>query len=201
MNGSACTRLRSYRTLSDAALIDERKDLGEDDIQVKIDGHEVTNARLIMMQIMNIGSQPIKNDEYDYNNESKIRFEFPPLTSKDKLKDAQQITQSLQTKKLDPLQPSLLILCALHDTKPESIMSKEQQKKQLRLGNFSTKPSPLYDYVDLMGTLMNPGDYINLKFMTQGYAAKLFESTFLGRIEYTKREPIKPLAMAWSALF
>src|ERR1700753_313820 len=112
-------KLLSYRILSDAALIDERKDLGEDDIQVKIDGHEVTNARLIMMQIMNIGSQPIKNDEYDYNNESKIRFEFHPRSTDEKLKEAQQITQSLQTKKLDPLEPSLLILCALHDTKPE----------------------------------------------------------------------------------
>lgn len=154
----------SYRILSDAALIDERKDLGEDDIQVKIDGNDVTNVRLIMMQIMNTGPQPIKSDEYDYNNESKIRIEFHSLANA-QLQRLPQITSSSQTQQV---QASPLILCALHATKPESIMSKDQQKKQLQLGHFSTDHSPLYDYVDLMGTLLNPGDYMNLKFMTQG---------------------------------
>ena len=43
------TKRLSYRILSDAALIDDRKDLGEHDIEIKIEGNQVTNARLIMM--------------------------------------------------------------------------------------------------------------------------------------------------------
>src|SRR5215475_4829289 len=68
----------TYRVLSDAALIDDRKDLGEDDIQIKVDGNEVKNVRLIMVQITNSGSQAIKSDEYEYDNETKIRFDFKP---------------------------------------------------------------------------------------------------------------------------
>src|SRR5215469_339239 len=59
------TKLLSYRILSDAALIDERKDLGEDDIQIKVDGNAVKDVRLIMMQIMNNGAQAIRSDEYE----------------------------------------------------------------------------------------------------------------------------------------
>jgi phosphate transport system substrate-binding protein len=160
----------SYRILSDAALIDERKDLGEDDIQVKIDGNEVTNVRLIMMQLMNSGSQPIKNDEYEYENEAKIHFEFKSKQPKGtkQSKKASQLAQPPESSQ--PTQPpqSPLILCAIHATKPDGIMSKSHRQKQLILGRSDTSNSPLYDHVDLMGTLLNPGDYINLKFLTQG---------------------------------
>jgi phosphate transport system substrate-binding protein len=189
----------SYRVLSDAALIDDRKDLGEEDIQININGNEVTNARLIMMQLMNTGSQPIKKDEYEYDDESKIRIEFNPLLS-EQSPDAKPVTQPLPQKQLVPSKPLLqvtqtlqqpqspLIICALHATKPDGIMSKDQQKKQLRLGRLPTSDSPLYDYVDLMGTLMNPGDYMNLKFLTQGRV----DITLHGRLVGGSVEPYAP---------
>lgn len=130
------SKLLSYRILSDAALIDERKDLGEDDIQIKIDGNEVTDVRLIMMQVMNNGAQAIRSDEYEYDNESKIHFEFKPLLNTQS-KDTKQVTQNQYSPQPSQLTQSLLILCAMHATKPEGIMSKGQQKRP-----FQTSRAP-----------------------------------------------------------
>jgi len=95
----------SYQTVSDVGLVNIQKDLG-DDIQLTLDGHEVNNARLLVVKLANTGTEPVNTD--DFHNKEPIRIELDP--------------------------PSL-IRCAIHSTDPVNMIPQDRLKDYIKLDN------------------------------------------------------------------
>src|SRR5882724_9087256 len=90
----------SYQTVSDVGLVNQQKDLGAG-IAVILKGGvigeaiEVNDARIVMLRLMNTGSEAIHKSDFNYDEEDKIRFDFT--------------------------EPKL-IFCAVHDTEPAELI-------------------------------------------------------------------------------
>ncbi len=95
----------SYQTVSDVGLVNSQKDLGED-IQLTLDGHEVNNARLLVVKLANTGTELVKTE--DFQDKEPIRIEFEP--------------------------PSL-IRCAIHSTEPPNMIPQDRLKNYIQLDN------------------------------------------------------------------
>ena len=95
----------SYQTVSDVGLVNVQKDLG-DDIQLTLDGHEVNNARLLVVRLANTGTEPVNTE--DFHNKEPIRIELDP--------------------------PSL-IRCAIHSTEPVNMIPQDRLKDYIQLDN------------------------------------------------------------------
>jgi len=157
----------SYDTESDAALIDQQKDLGGD-MEILLRGGaldrptQMNNARLIMFKIINTGAEIIRKEDFLFNQRPILRFQFA---------DAK------------------LILCAIHHTEPDDLIAVESRKDMIHLDTPSLRnvppPSPLilpshlsppnstnaptlHQYVELDGCILQKGNAIILKFVTQG---------------------------------
>jgi phosphate transport system substrate-binding protein len=179
----------SYYTESDAALIDERKDLGED-MTVLFQGgalHRPTpmnDARLIMFKIINTGSDIIRKEDFSYDEQSILRFRFA--------------------------EPKL-ILCAVHHTEPEHLIPPERRKSVIELDPLTPNISPsspiivpnharhqsmdtlsFHRSVDLHGRTLQSGNAIVLKFVTQGRVEMKLDGSLLGGkiVPYVPSPPI-----------
>lgn len=180
----------SYYTESDAALIDQEKDLGED-MSVLLKGGAllrptvVNEARLIMFKIVNTGSDIIRQDDFDYDQQRILRFEF---------------------------QEPKLILCAVHHTEPEDLITAQSRKNAIHLDPLTkttSVTSPLilpsssgikqhvveqsfHRYVDLDGRILENGNAIILKFVTQGRIALNVKGRLLGGkiVKYVPSPPV-----------
>ena len=95
----------SYQTVSDVGLVNAQKDLGED-IQLTLDGHEVNNARLLVVKLANTGTELVKTE--DFQDKEPIRIELDP--------------------------PSL-IRCAIHSTEPPNMIPQDRLKNYIKLDN------------------------------------------------------------------
>src|SRR5262245_17194803 len=83
----------AYQVVSDVRLVNDVKDLGED-IEVKLDGHTVNDARLKVVRIANVGAETITEDAL--HNRQPIRIEF---------------------------EPPGVIRCAIHSTEPPNLIA------------------------------------------------------------------------------
>jgi hypothetical protein len=110
----------SYQTESDAALVDQRKDLGED-MTVTLKGGalreptEVDDARLIMFKLINTGNDIIRKEDFSYDEMQKLRFEFAEAK---------------------------LILCAVHHTEPEDLIPLSSRQDVIHLDALTKKSAP-----------------------------------------------------------
>ena len=95
----------SYQVVSDVGLVNVQKDLGED-IQLTLDGHEVNNARLLVVKLANTGTELVKTE--DFQDKEPIRIELDP--------------------------PSL-IRCAIHSTDPVNMIPQDRLKNYIKLDN------------------------------------------------------------------
>ncbi len=95
----------SYQTVSDVGLVNVQKDLG-DDIQLTLDGHEVNNARLLVVRLTNTGTEPVNTN--DFHNQEPIRIQLKPPT---------------------------LIRCAIHSTDPVTMIPEDHLKNFIHLDN------------------------------------------------------------------
>ncbi len=95
----------SYQTVSDVGLVNVQKDLG-DDIQLTLDGHEVNNARLLVVRLTNTGTEPVNTS--DFHNQEPIRIQLKPPT---------------------------LIRCAIHSTNPTTMIPEDRLKNYIQLDN------------------------------------------------------------------
>jgi len=95
----------SYQIVSDVGLVNAQKDLGED-IQLTLDGHEVNNARLLVVRLANTGTETVKTE--DFQDKEPIRIELDP--------------------------PSL-IRCAIHSTDPVNMIPQDRLKNYIKLDN------------------------------------------------------------------
>ena len=186
----------SYQTESDAALVDQRKDLGED-MTVTLTGGalhrptEVDDARLIMFKLINTGADIIRTEDFDYNQHPKLRFEFAAAK---------------------------LILCSVHHTEPDDLIPLESRQDIIHLDPLTrrnaapisqdspiivpdrlrnqptsnTRPPLLHKYVDLDGRILDKNDAIVLKFVTQGRVPMTIQGRLLGGtiVPYTPTPPI-----------
>ena len=98
----------SYQIVSDVGLVNVQKDLG-DDIQLTLDGHEVNNARLLVVKLANTGTELVKTE--DFQDKEPIRVELDP--------------------------PSL-IRCAIHSTDPINMIPQDRLKNYIKLDNNDT---------------------------------------------------------------
>jgi len=186
----------SYRTESDAALVDQRKDLGED-MTVTLTGGalreptEVDDARLIMFKLINTGADIIRKDDFSYDEQPKLRFEFAAAK---------------------------LILCAVHHTEPDDLIPLDRRQDIIHLDPLTrrnttpvsrnsqiilppgfpnqpaknTKTPLLHSYVDLDGRTLDKNNAIVLKFVTQGRVGIKIQGRLLGGtiVPYTPAPPI-----------
>ncbi len=177
----------SYQTISNAALIDQRKDLGEDMIITLKGGAlgqptEVDDARLIMLKLTNTGTGVIEKKDFTFDEEEKLRFEF---------------------------EEAKLILCAIHHTEPDDFISTEGRQKIIHLDPLDRPPIPdtpegmrsishtlgnphLHRYVDLDGRTLNKGNAIVLKFVTRGHVQMKVKGELKGGkvVRYKPAPPI-----------
>ncbi len=98
----------SYQIVSDVGLVNVQKDLGED-IQLTLDGHEVNNARLLVVKLANTGTEIVKTE--DFQDKEPVRIELDP--------------------------PSL-IRCAIHSTEPANMIPQDRLKNYIQLDNNDT---------------------------------------------------------------
>jgi phosphate transport system substrate-binding protein len=186
----------SYRTESDAALIDQRKDLGED-MTVTLKGGalreptEVDDARLIMFKLINTGADIIRKEDFSYDEKPRLRFEF---------------------------EAARLILCAVHHTEPDDLIPLESRQDIIHLDPLTrtdttpvsrnpqiilpdnyfsrtarnTRTPLLHSYVDLDGRTLDKNEAIVLKFVTQGRVCMKIQGRLLGGkiVPYTPAPPV-----------
>ena len=187
----------SYQTESDAALVDQRKDLGED-MSVTLKGGalheptEVDDARLIMFKLTNTGADIIHKEDFSYDEKQILRFEF------------------MEAK---------LILCSVHHTEPDNLIPLQSRQEVIHLDVLETKdthtithdphiilpshansklarsrhtPFLLHKHVDLAGRTLDKGDAIILKFVTQGKVKMNIQGRILGGkiVPYAPPTPI-----------
>ena len=128
----------SYYTKSDAALVDQRKDLGED-MTVLLEGGalhrptQINDARLIMFKLINTGSDIIRKEDFLHDEQHLLRFRFA---------DAK------------------LILCAIHHTDPEDLIPPESRKSVIHLDTVTPNilpPLVLSQLSISMAKLPDPG--------------------------------------------
>ncbi|HEX4204274.1 MAG TPA: substrate-binding domain-containing protein [Ktedonobacteraceae bacterium] len=186
----------SYQTESDAALVDQLKDLGED-MTVTLKGGalrqptQVDNARLIMYKIINTGLDVIRVEDFSYGGEKKLRFEFAEAK---------------------------LILCAVHHTEPDKFVPADNPQDIIHVDpltrpstsvasskspiivprSSASKPTQstgaltLHKHVDLDGCTFDKGDAIVFKFVTQGRVEMKIRGELLGGkiVPYAPAKPV-----------